>query len=231
MNADTRTSERETDALARRLAVDNAPVRPLPDPWRRTALWALASIPGMTVVLLMVGSHGPLFWPASNGRFGVEEVAAFATAITAAGAAFASIVPGYDRRWLLLPALPLMVWLGSIGAGCLQLWSLGGPIGIGRDWSCVRLITLTGAVPAAMMAWMVTRGAPLMPRLSSALGGLAAAGMGNVVMRLVHPADASVLVLVWHLGTVSVLVAIAGAVGVRLLNWPSIKSAHAITIR
>jgi hypothetical protein len=107
--------------------------------------------------------------------------------IEPAGAAFASVVPGYDRRWLLLPALPLMLWLGSIGAGCLQLWSFGGPVTVGRDWSCVLLITLTGAGPAAMMAWMLRRGAPLMPRLSAALGGLAAAGMGNVVMRLVHP--------------------------------------------
>jgi hypothetical protein len=230
MNADNQSSERDTSALARRLAADNTPVRPLSNPWRRTALWVLASIPCMTVVLLVVRWQGRLFWPASDGRFGVEEVAAFATAITAAGAAFASVVPGYDRRWLLLPVLPLMVWLGSIGAGCLQLWSLGGPVTIGRDWSCVRLITLTGAVPGAGMAWMLRRGAPLTPRLSAALGGLAAAGMGNVVMRLVHPPDVSVLVLVWHVGTVSVLVALASAVGLRLLNWQSVKSQHAITI-
>jgi hypothetical protein len=60
----------------------------------------------VALVLLMVRWQGRLFWPASDGRFGVEEVAALATAITAAGAAFASVVPGYDRRWLLLPVVP-----------------------------------------------------------------------------------------------------------------------------
>ena len=69
-----------------------------------------------------------------------------------------------------------------------------------------------------------------MPRLSAALGGLAAAGLGNVVMRLVHPPDVSVLVLVWHVGTMSVLVALASAVGARVLNWQSVKSLQAIKI-
>jgi hypothetical protein len=39
------------------------------------------------------------------------------------------------------------------------------------------------------------------------------------------------LVLVWHVGTVSVLVTLASAVGVRLLNWQSVKSLHAAAIR
>jgi hypothetical protein len=231
MNADDRTSERDTRELARRLAAGNVPVRPLHRPWRRTATWVVASIPCMALVMLVVKWQGGMFWPVSSGRFGVEEASAIATALTAAGAAFASVVPGYDRRWLLLPALPLMVWLASIGVGCLQLWSFGGSATVGRDWSCVRLITLTGAGPAAMMVWMLRKGAPLMPRLSTALGGLAAAGMGNVVMRLVHPPDVSVLVLVWHVGTMSVLVAVASAVGARVLNWQSVKSLYAIKIR
>jgi hypothetical protein len=51
------------------------------------------------------------------------------------------------------------------------------------------------------------------------------------VMRLVHPPDVSVLVLVWHVGTISVLVALASAAGARVLNWQSVKSLHTVTIR
>jgi hypothetical protein len=74
-------------------------------------------------------------------------------------------------------------------------------------------------VPAIAMALMLRRGAPLTPFVSAALGGLAAAGLGNFGLRLFHPQDASIMVLVWQMGTVFVLTALAGWAGRFLLDW------------
>jgi hypothetical protein len=90
------------------------------------------------------------------------------------------------------------------------------------DWFCFPAIVLVGAIPAIAMAVMLRRGAPLTPHMTTALGGLAAAGLGNFGLRLFHPQDASVMVLVWQMGTVFILTAMTAWVGRYLLNWRSI---------
>jgi hypothetical protein len=154
----------------------------------------------------------------------VEQVAALATGVTAATAAFATVIPGYDRKFFLLPVLPLAIWLGSLGQGCVQAWIELGPAGssLRPDWFCFPAIVLVGAVPAIAMAVMLRRGAPLTPHMTTALGGLAAAGLGDFGLRLFHPQDASLMVLVWQVGTVFILTAMAAWAGHYLLNWRSI---------
>jgi len=50
-------------------------------------------------------------------------------------------------------------------------------------------------------------------------GALAAAGLGNFGLRLFHTQDASLMVLVWQVGTVVVLTTFAGSAGRLLLDW------------
>jgi len=69
---------------------------------------------------------------------------------------------------------------------------------------------------------MLRRGAPLTPHITSALGGLAAAGLGNFGLRLFHSQDASLMVLVWQVGTVFILTIMLAWAGQYLLNWRSI---------
>ena len=214
----------DTEKLIERLAEVVEPVRPLPRPWIRTAAWLLVAIPYIALVVFVVSPRGDLISKASEWRYVVEQLAALATGITAATAAFGMTIPGYDRRILFLPALPLAVWLGSLGEGCIRDWIQFGPDGLSLqpDWFCFPSIVLVGAVPAIAIAAMLRRGAPLTPHLTTALGGLAAAGLGNFGLRLFHPQDASVMVLVWQVGTVFILTAIAAWAGRYLLNWHSI---------
>jgi hypothetical protein len=100
-------------------------------------------------------------------------------------------------------------------------WSLS----VQADWLCIPALALFGVVPAIAMAVMLRRGAPLTPHLTAALGGLAAAGLGSFGLRLTHPQDASVMVLVWQVGSVFALSALAGTAGRHLLNWRSITGA------
>jgi hypothetical protein len=216
----------DTEKLIERLAEAAEPVRPLSHPWMRTAAWLLVAIPYVALVVLVVSPRADLLTKALEWRYLVEQLAALATGITAAIAAFATVIPGYDRKFLFLPALPLAIWLGSLGEGCVQDWIRFGPDGrsLQPDWFCFPAIVLVGAVPAIAIAVMLRRGAPLTPHVTAALGGLAAAGLGNFGLRLFHSQDASLMVLVWQVGTVFILTAMAAWAGRYLLNWRSITA-------
>jgi hypothetical protein len=156
--------------------------------------------------------------------FMIEQSAALLTGITAAIAAFASVVPGYNRRWIALPVLPFAVWLGSLGPGCIQEVSQLGiqHLPLSHNHWCAPFIVLFGALPATVITVMLRRGAPLTPQLTAILGGLAAAGLANVGVRIVHPEDVSVMLLFWHVGSVMALSVLAGITGRYFFNWESL---------
>ena len=212
-----------TDTLIQRLAQECRPVRPLLCPLRRTVLWFAIAAPYLALVVLVASPRSDLAGMIQDWRFVIEQAAALATAVTAAFAAFASTVPGYNRKLLFLPLAPLAVWLGALGHGCVLEWSRHGLEGLWlySDWFCVRSVLIAGALPAVAMAVMLRRGAPLFPHMTVALGGLAAAGLGDFGLRLFHPEDASLMVLVWQVGTVVVVSALAGWAGRYLFNWRS----------
>lgn len=213
-----------TRRLVDQLTATLRPVRPLPPPWVRAVAWLLVCLPYVALVVFVVSPRGDLLSKLIDWRFVVEQAAALATGVTAAIAAFASVIPGYDRKLLLLPVLPAAVWLGSLGQACVHDLIRLGPEGVTfrPDWFCFPAIVLVGAIPAIAIAVMLRRGAPLTPHLTTALGGLAAAGLGEFGLRLFHAEDASLMVLVWQVGTVFILTALAGSVGSCLLSWRSI---------
>jgi hypothetical protein len=209
------------DALVDQLCADCEPCRSVACPIRRAVLWFAVAIPAVMLVVLFVLPPGDAAARMYDWRFLVEQAAALTIAVTAAVAAFAATIPGYDRRLLLLPALSLTVWLGSLAYGSFdeglahglqELWQR-------PDWLCVRSILLLGAVPALSMAIMLRRGAPLFPHFTAALGGLAAAGLANFALRLFFSEEGSLMVLVWHVGTVMTLTVFAGWAGRYVLSW------------
>jgi len=212
----------ETNALIDQLANSAAPVRRLPAPWARMLLWVALSLPFLvSVIWLMMPSEINPTTALADRRFLLEGAALLATALTAALAAFASVVPGYDRRVLLLPVLPLAAWLASLGDGCWRNWVALGADGLTlrADWDCLPAAILIGIMPAIAMVVMLRRGAPLLPRISIALGALAVAALANLGLRLFHVGDASVMVLFWHLGGAAVLASLAALGGRRVLYW------------
>lgn len=121
---------------------------------------------------------------------------------------------------MLLP-VPLALWVGTLGHGCVQdWWDLGpGGLRLHADWKCLPAIIAVGAGPAVAMFVMLRRGAPLTPRATVALGSLAAAALGVFGLRFFHPQDASLTVLVWQFGAAVLLSALAGTVRHRILHW------------
>jgi hypothetical protein len=211
----------DTNELITRLTADLKPVRPLRPPWARAGLWLALALP--CVAALVWGKlNVDASRAAGDARFMVQEAATLATALMAAYAAFASAVPGFNRRLLLLPLAPLSLWLVSIGQGCLQDWIQRGSDGLilRPDWDCLLLAALIGAVPAAAIVAMLRAAPSLRPRATLTLAALAVAALANSGLQLAHLHDASIMVLTWHLGGAAVFSALGGSFGERVLAQP-----------
>jgi hypothetical protein len=209
---------RDTAELIHRLTTDSSAVPPLARPWTRAATWCAWSL-SYLVLFDLVWPH-PAFGIQPDRRFIVEQAAALATGLAAAVAAFATVVPGHSRALVLVPVLPLGVWVGSIGQRCAGDWatSAGAPA-ILMHWACFPLTVLAGALPAMAIVVMLRRGAPLTPRLTTAVAGIAVAGLSNFGIRFVHPFDASFVVLAWHVIAVFGLSAAAAVFAPHIFSW------------
>jgi hypothetical protein len=215
----------ETNQLIARLAADCASVVRLRAPWRRTALWLMAVGPCVAIVSVHVA--GLEVMASIDTRMMVEQAAVLLTGLTAALAAFSMVVPGRDWRIALLPIVPLAVWLGSLGEGCMRDWSRMGAdaLQLRSDWDCVPPAIALSIPCATIMLVMLRRGAPLFPSLTLTLGTLASAAMVNFALRLIHAGDVAVMVLAWHFGGTAIVTALAGRFGGRVLSWnPTIRS-------
>ena len=211
-----------TEELIDQLAARPVRTRRLAAPWRRSAIWLAISI-GYAAAVIFFRPDGFSAAGLSDSRFVVEETATLLTAIAAAIAAFSSTVPGYDRRWLLLPVLPLAVWLAALGEECVNDWMEWGTTGlqVRNDWACLPVAALLGIVPAAVILMMLRRGLPLVPHISLALGAIAVGAVTNFALRLFHYGDATIMVLFWHFGVAAAFAVIAGLLGGQILKWPS----------
>ena len=160
-------------------------------------------------------------WADIDRRAVLEQFAGLATGVTAAAAAFATTVPGYRRSIILLPLVPLVVWLGDLGQWCVQdgLPSGSSSWSFVAHWRCLPITMLMAIFPTGTMVMMLRRGAPLTPRLTTLLAAVAAGGLANFAVRFVHAADASFVVLAWHFSAVFGLSALLAAAGGTLFNW------------
>lgn len=214
----------KTERLIQILVATATPVRPLPRPGVQSTLWLAIAISYMALVVAVISPRVDLMSKLTEARYLFEQFVALSVGIAASIAAFASTIPGYSRKALLLPLLPLAAWLGALGQGCVSTWLHLGASGLALrpDWYCFPGIVLVGAIPAVAIVIMLRRGAPLMPSATVGLGGLAAAGLGNFGLRFFHPQDASLMVLVWQFGSVFILAAFAAGVGRYVLSWRSL---------
>lgn len=209
----------KTNDLVNSLAAGTGRPRPrLKPPMLRTITWLAVSLPWIAMVVAFMGLRPELAAKFGEARWLAEQIAAALTGLTAAIAAFCSVVPGRSRWERVLPAIPLFVWMSLVGAGCLRDWSVPGA-SFKSDWACLPGIAMVGLVPALAMAIMLRRGAPLSPVYSLGLGGLAATALADFGLRLFHAEDAGLMVLVWQLGSVALFTLICAQFGRWLLRW------------
>jgi hypothetical protein len=208
-----------TEDLITRLGDGLGPVRPLAPPWRRAAAWlgcAAAYVCGVVLIAWVRGR--PLD---GIGADVPQQAALIATAVAASVAAFASVVPASDSRALSIPLIPGMLVMAALFWGCMVDVRMLGTLGIGRetDWPCVVSITLGGALLWSLAVAMLRRGAPLTPRMSSLLAGVAAFSVANLEACLSRSHAFTITILLWHGMTTALFVAVLAQVGGGLLTW------------
>lgn len=202
------------------LAANARPVRRLRPPVLRCAFWlALA-----TVIVVMLGvSHGirPDFAQRfQDPLFALRVAAALVTGILAAISAFLISLPDRSERWVLLPLPGIAVWFSTIGYGCLTDWVSLGPNGVHLGQAVSRLTTLvlTSTPLSLAMFVMMRQVGPLRPTPVTLCGALAVAAMTATALSLFHQFDATVLVLLWNLGTAALFICLGSMFGKRLYS-------------
>jgi len=217
-----------TPDLIESLVANAAPVRRLRPPVARAVGWLLFA--ALMVALLAV-SHEvrpDLALRLRQPEFVTGVAASLATGVLAAIASFLLSVPDRSRMWLLLPLPALVVWVSTIGYGCLVNWVSLSAAGLplGDEAGCFALLVLTGAPLSLAMLIMLRRAAPLAPTQVAVSGSLAVAAVTATALSIFHNHEASAIILIWNFGTAVLLVALGGAFGRRMFSWVSPPGWH-----
>jgi hypothetical protein len=197
------------------------PVRRLHPPLVRAMLWL--AFAGFVLALIAVG-HGvrtDLMARVDEPKFAATDAAALATGILATMAAFIISLPDRSRWWLLLPLPALAMWITTIGYGCFADWVGLGPDGIrfGQELRCFALLILTSVPLAIALAAMLRYSALLRGGAVAMTGGLAVAAITATALSLFHDHDATVLILVWNLGTTALITGLGTVFGRGMFRW------------
>ena len=216
----------KTDDLIERLSRDVTVAKPLPAPGIRTAAWVVWGSGYLVVFAVMMSAVMSSAAVVPTPLYLVQQGAALVTAVMAARAALASVIPGSNNRVWVIPAVGAGVWgLSLVSAGVLDLHT-SGTLGVTSqtDWPCVISMMVGGLVVGSPLVWMLRRGAPLTPRLTAFLAALAALSVANIEACLTRPHAFALTVLLWHGGTVAAMAALCAVMGRRWLPWPDVAT-------
>ena len=211
----------KTPDLIASLAANATPVRRLRPPVMRAASWLLLAAVVLTLLAINQGIRPDLAQRLREPTFATGLAAPLLTGVLAAAAAFLVSLPDRSRLWLLLPVPALVLWLSNIGYQCLVQWIDIGPDGVslGEAARCFATLVLTSLPLSLAMLVMLRYAAPLRPTAVTLTGSLAVAAITATALSLFHTVDATVMILIWNLGTAALFVALAGVFGRRMFRW------------
>jgi hypothetical protein len=211
----------KTPDLIASLAANATPVRRLQPPVMRAACWLLLAAAILTLLAISQGLRADLLLRLQEPVFAISMAASLLTGVLAANAAFLVSLPDRSRLWLLLPMPALVLWLSNIGYQCLVQWIDIGPNGVslGEAARCFATLVLTSLPLSLAMLVMLRYAAPLRPTAVTLMGSLAVAAITATALSLFHTFDATVMILMWNLGTAVLFVSLAGVFGRTMFRW------------
>jgi hypothetical protein len=211
------TTPQLIDALVERAA----PVARLRAPLVRACRWLGFAIVVLALLTAMHGMRSDLLLHLRQPEFLVSLAAALVTGALAAIAAFMISIPDRSWWWALLPAPALAVWLSTIGYGCLTDWVSMDPAGVhwGETARCFVTLLLTSTPLALVMLVMLRHAVLVRTRVVTGLAALGVAALTAFALALDHDLDATVMILIWNLGTAALITAVGGLFGGRMLRW------------
>jgi hypothetical protein len=215
-----------TPDLIGTLTANLAPVRRLRSPVTRAACWLLLATLLLALLAVSQGIRPDLARRLREPTFILGISGALLTGVLAAVAAFMVSLPGRSRFCLLLPAPALVLWLSTIGYQCLTNWVSLEPNGIrlGETARCFATLVLASLPLSLAMLLMLRYAAPLRPIAVTLTGSLAVAAITATALSLFHDLDATVMILIWNLGTAALFVGLGGAFGGKMFSWAGPRS-------
>jgi hypothetical protein len=180
----------------------------------------------LTFVIVAWVRRGRFEVTAHDGASVVQQLALIATAMVASLAAFVSVIPSAGRRVFMAPVVAGTVVMAALLWSCLADVQRQGTLGWGReaDWPCVVSIVVGSVLLWSWAMAMLRRGAPLAPRFSSLLAGVAALSVVNLEACVSRPHQFGITVLVWHGMTTSLMLVALSQTGRGFLRWKRVET-------
>ena len=197
------------------------PVRRLRPPIVRAGLWLAFAAIVLGLIAIAHGVRPDFFDRVRQPLFVLGMIGALATGILAAVASFRLSLPDSSRLWTVLPLPALALWVATIGYGCLTDWVSMDPDGVhmGEAVRCFATLLMTSVPLSIAMLVMLRYAALLRPFEVSAMGGLAVAAVTAFALSLFHDLDATVMILIWNLGSAVLIAALGSLFGRSMLTW------------
>ncbi|WP_225769707.1 NrsF family protein [Inquilinus sp. Marseille-Q2685] len=214
------------ETLIDRLVAEAEPVRPLRPPLWRCLLWLLIAVIVIGGAVSSIGLRPDLAQQMARPAYRLEWLASLLAGVLSAIAAFHLGLPDRSPRWTLVPASALIVWMAVIGYGGLTDWIRRGSQGfvIGSSFPCFMSI-LTMSIPlSAAMLIMLRHAGHVRPVATIATGMFATTALAATGLTLYHPLDTSIMVLIWHGGTIALLVGLTTLASRRLFALAGVAS-------
>ena len=211
----------DTNDLIAQLGRQSRPVQPLPRPARLAGFWLGIALAILVLLAIEHGLRPDLVAQLQHRDFVFGLAASLLTGLLAAFACLTASLPDRSRRWLLLPVPSLLLWLSCVGHGCLTDWVEfdAGSVAPGETLRCFSTLLLVSLPLSALMFLLLRHAARLHPRPVTLMAGLAVASLTSAAMSLLHPLDATLMVLIWNIGASLAIIAIEVALGGRLTAW------------
>lgn len=211
-----------TPDLIEALAANATPVRRLRPPLARATGWLSIAAVILALLAISQGARPDLAQRLQEPIFVAGIAASLLTGVLAAVAAFLVSLPDRSRTWLLLPLPALVVWISTISYGCLTNWvdvATAGGLRMGEAARCFATLVLTSVPLSLLMFVMLRHAAPLRPTPVALTGSLAVAGLTASALSLFHAFDATVMILMWNLGSAVLLVGLGALLGRKMFSW------------
>jgi len=215
-----------TPDLIESLAANMKPVRRLRPPVTRAACWLLLAALVVALLAVSQGIRPDLAHRLRDPAFAAGMAGAALTGVLAAVAAFLVSLPDRSRLWLILPAPAAAIWLSNIGYQCLTQWISLGPNGVslGEATRCLATLVLTSLPLSLAMLVMLRYAAPLRPTAVTFMGSLSVAAITATALSLFHAGDATLMIIMFNVGTAAMFVGLGSLFGRRMFEWMAPRS-------
>jgi hypothetical protein len=171
---------------------------------------------------VMLGMRPDVATAISSVRFDFKFVVTLSLLASALGLVWNLARPGaIPVGWLLaLAGVPALLAIGSVAEMLTVPPADWGQRLTGHNsFMCLTLIPTLSALPFAALLLALRQGAPSHPRLTGAVAGLVAAGIGATLYASHCPDDSPFFVATWYVIASSFMALLGAAIGERFLRW------------